>query len=301
MRNRLYAIVNPASGQRDHLAAVRRVRDALKAQNADLTVHVSEKRGDIERLARSLAEDAEAVLVVGGDGTVNELVNGLGNRPLPVLIWSRGTANLSADGRATPGPEEVVRFLLHGVAGAVDLGVSNGRYFHSVAGVGFDASCLQRMRRSSHIGYGDYFWPIWRAFWEFEPSSMRVIADEREVFAGKCLLLVGNQRRYGPGIVAFPSASRCDGKLDLCVIPLGSRRDLLIQGLRFLRGRHTGRGGVVCCQFSRLVVTSRGPLPMQMDGDWIGDYRGTIEACPGMLHLLGAAQPSNSIEGQKIG
>jgi diacylglycerol kinase family enzyme len=143
-------------------------------------------------VAADAAEDTRAILAVGGDGTVREVVDGLlhSRRKIPVAILPTGTENLAAREFETPtDPTGIVQTILGGRAVPCDVGVTNGRHFLVVTGAGFDAEVVHRLAdcRGRHITHWNYFWPIWRTFWEHRFPRLTVSADGEEVFEGRGL------------------------------------------------------------------------------------------------------------------
>ncbi|MGB0714959.1 MAG: diacylglycerol/lipid kinase family protein [Phycisphaerae bacterium] len=286
-RQRFAAIVNPASGRRDHLAVVKQLAERLDDVGASLEILVSEYPGHPTQLARELSSDIEAAVVVGGDGTINEVLNGLLPRRLPLLIWSRGTANLL--GRGTGIPPRLSQFvdvLRSGDSHLIDAGNLNGRYFHSIAGVGFDAACIDRMERGGHIAFGDFFWPIWRAFWAFTFPRLRVHVRGDLVFEGRASVMIGNQPFYGPSIRAFPSADPSDGLLDLCIMPAAHHLELLYRAAYFLAERQQGSAGFICSRSDEVSVDVIDPVHAHVDGELLEAGRIDIRVERQAIRLL---------------
>jgi diacylglycerol kinase family enzyme len=236
-----------------------------------------------------MGSDVEAVLVVGGDGTVCEVVNGLMERPLPIVILSSGTENLLArEFRMPTGPEDVARTLLYGESFPCDVGVITTtshqatRRFLAVTGVGFDAECVARMTRMrrGHITRSDYFWPIWQTFWSHRFPILRVEFDGGVVFEGCGLVIAGVIGRYSVGMRVLPHARYDDGLLDVCIFPCGSRWTLLGHAYRIFTKGHVGRGGVIYHQTRSLRIRSPQEVPIEIDGDVGGALPADVSIIP---------------------
>ncbi len=289
MRRRVAAILNPVSGRRNALRRVNRVGELLHEQGCELDILRTNGVGHATELARHETDGAEAILAVGGDGTLNEVINGLADRSTPVVAWGTGTENLLATELGMPRDAAgVARALLTGEPFPFDLGVLNGRRFAAVAGIGFDAECVQRVSRTrrGHISYRDYFWPLWRTFWAHRFPPLRVEVDGACVFEGTGLALIGNIARYSVGLRLLPHARYDDGLLDVCVMPCASRTGLLAHAVSALRGRHVGRGGVVYCHGREVVVSSSASVPVELDGELAGVLPATCTILPRVLTLL---------------
>jgi len=269
----MLAIVNPVSGRRKTPALLRELRRRLRSAGVALEVRSTAGPRDATRIAAEVGGDVDAVLVVGGDGTVREVIDGLAGRDTPVVIVPTGTANIVAREfgmQADAGA--VARTLLEGTPVHVDVGQVNGRRFVIVVGVGFDAEVVERLtrRRRGHIGYVDYFWPLWQTFWSHRWPRLKIEADGVCVFDDRGLAMVGVLARYSLGLRILKHARTDDGLIDVCAMPCASRRRLLSHALNVLRGRHVDRCGVVYRQCCEVRITSPDRVPVEVDGDTAG-------------------------------
>ena len=292
MRRHLSAIINPIAGRRNRSRAMGRIARRIEDRGGDLAVHESRGPGDARRIAESLDDATEAVLIVGGDGTVSDVVHGLGSRPLPIVIWPSGTENLLARELNMPSdPARVVELLLTGERRSFDVGLVNGRRFVVVTGVGFDAECVARLarRRTGHIGRASYLLPVWDTIRSHPFHPLVVEADGTKVFDGPGFVLVGAISRYAAGLRVFPTARCDDGWLDLLVFPSDSALRLLRHGVRALLGRHVGRGSVIDRRVRSVRITAAMPIPYQVDGDVGGVLPIDITLAPGVGRYLAPA------------
>jgi diacylglycerol kinase (ATP) len=207
---RLMIIFNPTSGWRRR-RRFEAVLERLRARGCELCVQETTAPGDAERLAAA-AEPAlyDALVVAGGDGTVNEAINGLGGpggRHLPLAILPLGTANvLAAELGLTADCDDVARTIAEGTARPVTLGTANGRRFILMAGAGFDAQVvatvnLKIKRRLGKVAYG---LAILRQLLVYGFPSYRVVLDGSLLEAAS--VLVANAHFYGGRFVAAPAA-----------------------------------------------------------------------------------------------
>ncbi len=270
MARRIVAIVNPISGREGVSALVRRVSDLVALRGVRMDTLVTEHAGHATRLAAELATDVEAVLIVGGDGTVCEVVNGLDHRPVPLAILATGTENLVARQLSMPtDPIRLAEILSAGRSSPCDLGRVNDRVFVAMVGVGFDAECVARMteQRHGHITHLDYARPILDTvrLHAFPPIS--VVADGECVFDGSGVVVVGNFAQYGGGLRLLADARHDDGFLDVCVLPCTSTWGLAAHVYRAFRGVHVHHEGVVYRQARTIDVSSSQDIAVQVDGD----------------------------------
>ncbi len=255
------------------MPVVEEIGRQLKMLGGELTIRATQSAGHGTEIASNLAPQTQAVLVVGGDGTVCEVVNGLIEKPIPILILRTGTENLLARELGMPTePIDVARTLMQGRAIPFDVGVLNEKRFIAVAGVGFDAECVVRMtaQREGHITHGDYFWPIWRTFWSHRFPEIMVRIEGKTVYQGQGFVLIGNIARYSVGMRILSEAKYDDGLLDICVLKCSSRIQLITHAIRIMRGQHVNHRDVIYSQCREFSIESPTQVPVEVDGDFAG-------------------------------
>lgn len=268
---KVQAIVNPVSGRRNVAGVLDRVGRILSEAGWSMSVRLSKCPGDVERIATEVPEDTHAILAVGGDGTVREVVDGqlrVGGAT-PVAIMRTGTENIVSKYLGmSRDPARIARTLMSGHPGKCDVGVVNGRHFMIVTGVGFDAEVVDRLAacRNGHITHYDYFWPIWRTFWAHRFPRLVVWADGQQVFDDHGLAFVGVIPRYSIGLQILRQARRDDGMLDLCVLPCRTRRQLLRHAAQVAAERHD-RHGALYRKCRQLRIESPDAVSVEIDGD----------------------------------
>lgn len=289
-RPRFVAIVNPASGRGSALPRVLGVQRALHRRGAELEIIPTARPGHATEIAARLDASVRAVLIAGGDGTVCEVAGGLRDLHVPFVVLPLGTENLLARELGMPvDPEAAACNLLHGQPRAIDACEMNGRRFLAVAGVGFDAECVERFMRirRGHITHGDYFWPIWRTFWAHKFPILHVDVDGQRTFEGRGFLIMGNISRYSIGWCVLPRAVPDDGLLDVLVYPCRSRWELTAQAARTFLGRHLrGAGGVIYRQGCCVGVSSPTRVPVEIDGEPGGELPALFRIVPAAIHCL---------------
>ncbi len=289
MRRRLAAIVNPVSGRGGTASVVRATGSVLRRFGAKLRLFTTTRPGHAAEIARGISCDVDAILAVGGDGTVSEIVNGLEGSRIPILILGTGTENVLAKYLRMPrDPNGVADTLLNGQPRACDVNLVNGRKFLAVAGVGFDAECVLRvsLERRGHITHRDYFWPLWRTFWGHRFPRLRVSCDAEVVFEGRGLAILGGIPRYALGMRILEGAWIDDGRLDVCIFACSSRLGLMNHAARVLAGRHLASKDVVYRQAAQVRIESPDRVPIEADGDYAGFLPATFTIMPNAAWFL---------------
>lgn len=270
MNTTIPMIVNPIAGGSGSRQLLSRLVSRFGEMGRRAELLTTTGRGDARRFAAALPADTQIVAAVGGDGTVNEVVDGLVGRDIAVLIVPCGTENLLAK---YLGIERSVAWLAAAVeyprCVGFDVAVANGRRFLCVSGVGFDAEVLRWLeaRRRGHIEHLDYFWPLWRTFWSWRFPAIRVEIDAKKFFSGRGLPFVGNTNRYAIGLRITRDAIPDDGLLDVCVYECSSHARLLLHSATTLAARHVGRPGVLYGRGQQVRISSDEELWVEVDGE----------------------------------
>jgi diacylglycerol kinase (ATP) len=286
------AVINPISGANRPVGRLQDLFGRLRADGLRVDTWVTRGPGDARLWARRAASQADALLVVGGDGTVSEAADGLAGTPTPMLIWPTGTENLAAKALGyRPDAAQVLATLRADRRSAIDLGFANGRSFMVVAGVGFDAEVVHRLIRirTGHISHLTYTDPLWRTFWEHRWPELDITADTPEGplhWQGQGMAFVGNMSRYALNLGVVRDAVATDGLLDLCVMPCRGRLQLIGHALRTLRGRHVEHPSVLYARVTGVRLRSPRPVPVEIDGDCAGHLPLDITVRPAAIRVL---------------
>ena len=225
--------------------------------------------------ARAIAADAakrgvDVVAAAGGDGTVNEVVNGLDGFDVPLGIIPLGTANDFARQVGIPADaDHAMDVILQRKPRRLDTASLNGRRFLNVStgGVGAEATAETPAEVKESLGPIAYAITGIRKFADFRAKSARFSGDGFEYSGEFLMFAVGLTRSTGGGTMVTPMASATDGLLDLCVVEGMSRRDFARTVLRVKRGEHLGQEGVHYVQVKHVTIESDEALSVNVDGE----------------------------------
>jgi diacylglycerol kinase family enzyme len=279
-----------------------------KALSADHEVRLAEtsRRGHATRLAQgAAAAGTEVVVVLGGDGTLNEAANGLAGSSCALAALPGGSTNVFARTLGLPNdPIEATGDLLEALArGRIDrvgLGSVNGRYFLFHVGMGFDAAVVAQVERRSGLKrYAGHPLFVYAAFdtWlrHYDRSRPRfsVRFPDGSVVDDGYLSICLNTNPYtylgNRPLDLAPEATLDRGLASVTLRTLAFGRAMRIIASALGRGRHlrTSRWTEHRTDLSGLVVTGYGPFPYQVDGDHLGDTeRLEITHQPEVLDLV---------------
>ena len=285
-------IFNPtACGER-----ARRRLHRLRELAGDASFLPTLEAGHATELAEQAAADGfRTVVAAGGDGTINEVINGLMRVPAsarPRLgVAPMGTANVYARALEIPlSMDAAWRTIAIGRDRLLDVGVARGadggrRYFAVVAGAGFDAMAIAAldMRLKKRINWLAYVLSGFRTVARGLPR-LTVTGDGRRCEG--CFVFIGNGRCYGGSYRMFPKAQLDDGLLDVCVFEGGRVLDVLRYLPRVLTASHPRLADVHYFRARQVRVESLQPAPTEVDGEFWKDCPAEFSVEAGALRVL---------------
>jgi diacylglycerol kinase (ATP) len=285
-------IVNPAAGKGQATAMAEHIRKRFEPTSLDWRIVETKQPGHATVLARDAVADQPGINVysVGGDGTVNEIVNGLAGTDAPLGILPCGSGN---DTLRTMTDVHDPLLLLEGMIDAravrTDLGRLNDRWFLNIASVGFDAEVVDRTRKFKKMpfvpGSLAYILGVLTALVQRNLHEVTLSLDGGEpVTASLLLAAFANGRFYGGGMQPVPLASMTDGLLDCCRVSPLSRIRILGFFPLFIKGKHTHLKEVTITPFRSLRLESITTLPVNIDGELTSAKTVEVSVHPG--HLL---------------
>ncbi len=288
---RVLVIANPSAGRGASAGLVHRLHETFRGAGIACTVSLTGDSGHATVLADSARDKFDLIAVVGGDGTVNEVLQSVRSERPVVLIVPAGTENVLAKYLGlTASPRRLWEVIRDGWAVRFDLGRTGERRFSMLASVGFDAAIVHALHgeRSGNITHLSYFWPLWRQFWQYDWPVLSVTADGREVFHGRGMIVVGNISRYALGLRICSEAVPTDGLLDVFVMECESRWQLLKWATAVGLRMHKRLPQAVYARARRICIAAQGKItiPVEVDGDPAGLLPVEIDVLPAAALLL---------------
>jgi diacylglycerol kinase (ATP) len=228
-------------------------------------------QGDAQRLARESAEaGCRMVVAAGGDGTVNEVVNGIAGTEAALGVLPVGTMNIFASELGLPSDiEEAWDIIDAGYTRTIDLAKANEQYFVQLAGIGIDAQVVERTSREFKRNFGPLSY-VFNAAQIAAQKPPRIIVESEGITREGSFVLIGNGRYYGAPIKVFKDARLDDGRLDVLIVHNLGYLDIVRYLTGVITGMHTAFDDVEYFQTSDLVVRSEDPVPVEVDGELAG-------------------------------
>jgi YegS/Rv2252/BmrU family lipid kinase len=282
-------IINPTSGgyaeeKRQTLAA------ALERAGFAPEFLVTGDPDDPARFARQLCAEREnpLIIVCGGDGTINGVLNGLEPERATLAVAPFGTANVLARELGIHSIEEAAARIARGTSRPMAVGLLQAeklrRYFFLMAGIGFDGSVVEGVREGEkkRFGKGAYFLAAVRRLWGWEREILEIDADGERI--GCHSAVICNTRRYGGGFVLAPAADIFTPGFQVVCVRSTGRSAFFRLALAAVVGREGGGGAVRRFFCHELTVT--GHKAVQVDGDFWGYTPLRVSAVAEFVRLI---------------
>ncbi|MFD1427839.1 YegS/Rv2252/BmrU family lipid kinase [Kroppenstedtia sanguinis] len=285
-------IVNPVSGNGRGRRVWSRVEGWLIQKQTPYEVYFTSAPSQATELVRSMIRrDIEAVVAVGGDGTVHEVGNALVDTGIPLGYIPAGSGNDFAQAQGIPlHPKQALYRVLRNKIQPMDTARIGTRSLIGFGGIGFDGQVAKAVNQSSisrRLGRFAYLLGFLQTLKQYRPAQVTLITDGIEqVFDRVWLVAICNQPNYGGGMQICPEARSDDGLLNLCCVHGLSRAGLIKLFPSVYKGRHTSHPSVLLLEGRRITLRSDPPLVIHSDGEIIGETPLSIEIRPRSLTVL---------------
>jgi YegS/Rv2252/BmrU family lipid kinase len=298
-------IANPSSGGGTGKRAIPQIEHTLAEHKLDFDLVRTQHRGHGIELAREAAlAGYDVVVAAGGDGTVNEVVNGLlearkDDERLPALgVLSIGRGNDFAYAVNVPYDlQQACRVLAEDRRRAIDVGrvkggfYPQGRYFVSCVGVGFDAITTIEVAKLPRLGgFLSFFIAVLKAIiLHYEAPLITIEYDDQTLTQSSLMVSITNGQRLGGGFIVAPDAKPDDGLFDLCIARKMSRARMFGLIPHFLRGTQATQETISTGRAARITITAvQDSLTAQTDGEilCVEGQRLEIELLPRHIEIV---------------
>jgi diacylglycerol kinase (ATP) len=293
-------IVNLTAGGGKPHKYLNKVLKYLKESGLIFKVSTTSHQGEAKELAQKAADNGtELIVSVGGDGTVNEIVNGImksKNDP-PLGIIPLGWANdFIKSTNIPPDIMEACKILIRGKIKEIDVGIINKKiYFANICGVGFDAEVAQlaNQMKSKHpnlhilSAFVYVFATVKKLLSPFSYHNVKIKFDGQEIHSNILCIAISNGKFYGGRFKITPEAILDDGLLEVCVIEEMGRFKYLSSIPKVFKGTHESIKGIYFYRAKEVLIQSSEPVLAQVSGEVIeGQKEFTISLLPKSLKLI---------------
>jgi YegS/Rv2252/BmrU family lipid kinase len=281
-----HIIANPTAGDRKVKRNIKRLMKVFTDARVDFTMHETRYRGAARDIAEELTkEDGMQIVVVGGDGTVHEVLNGIRNPETCTLgIIPLGTGNDFATAAGIPSnAEKAAKLILNGTAKETNYLEVGGVRCMNVGGLGIDVDVLVRCNKGKGRGKLKYLQSLIVSFFKFDGYNVSVeCAGER--FEMKALIVAAcNGQMFGGGLKICPAANLDDDKLDVMAVEcFKSKWSILKAFLMLIAGKimkYKYKKHFVC---DSVKIETEEPCVVQLDGELYENLQFDAKVCHGL-------------------
>lgn len=288
--NHTLVILNPAA----HSDRANRWRSRVESLAHGCTVHATTRRGQAEMMARrAVGEGFKKIVAAGGDGTINEVVNGLAGSAATLGLLPIGTVNVFAMELGLPSHnlEMCWDIIQSDNTRLIDLPSASGKYFVQLAGVGLDAQVVKETSAFLKRNFGPFSYLISAAQIATRRPPRLFIESENSATKEGSLVLVGNGRRYGGPFPFFKHAVIDDGLLDVVAFKQLGYLEIIkyLQEVFFSSDIRLPK--VEYFQTRRLRVSSDQDVPVELDGELVGNCPVEFQMHERTLRVLAPVPP----------
>ena len=293
MKSSIILICNPAAKSMSE-AKIERARRLLEQKDYRVELLLTKQRGEAEQLAKDATKRPPYMIIAaGGDGTFNEVANGIAGSEIPMAILPMGTTNVLAKELGIPDTVEgALEAALNNKPKSVSLGriaivrdaSPVSRYFILMAGIGFDGEAVFGINETFKkiSGKGAYLYSGIKTLLRFAPDKLAVTVDGKTYTAFS--VIVGNASKYGGNFRVTPDARLTDPILYVCLFKGKKRVDTLRYILGIVTGSHLKFGDVEYLKAGQIAI--KGHAHIQIDGDYFGMTPAEISIVPNALRLI---------------
>jgi diacylglycerol kinase (ATP) len=289
MARKIALVVNPTSGRGLGARVAPVVRAELEAGGLTVDEYTTTCADDVGRIAAEvIASGADAVALVGGDGTVHLGAQVLAKSGMAFGVIPAGTGNDFARGIGVPlkDPKAAAALIVNGRTKAIDLATANDRYITTVVAGGFDSLVNKRANAMNWPkGNARYTLATFAELRTFQPISYVVTIDGEPLATDAMLVAVGTGPTYGGGLQICAGAEIDDGLLDVTIIKPVSRLTLLQMFPKLAKGSHVGHPAVHTLRGRSVRLESAG-VTAYADGEILGPLPIEIGIAPGALTVF---------------
>jgi YegS/Rv2252/BmrU family lipid kinase len=276
MRHLLY-IINPISGTRNKRSVQQLVEEKTKAAGLSYTIQHSVASGDYSFLHPLIAEEKVTdVIIAAGDGTVNQVINGLKGLDVQFGILPCGSGNGLAFSASIPKDlEKALEVIFAGQSQLCDAFLINDSFACMLCGIGFDAQVAHDFAQSPKRGLNTYIQKTVSNFFTAQAYPFHITTPSGELEKEAFFISIANSNQFGNNFTIAPKASLTDGLLDIVIVTKQNKASMLVQMVRQVGGFNhllneelaKVNKDILYFQTDALTINNASSAPMHIDGD----------------------------------
>jgi len=266
-------IINPAAGKGKSLELIPLIEECFKDKAEELVIRVTDYPGHATEITKEYSSVGKCrIYSVGGDGTVNEIVNGIAGTESSLGVIPTGSGNdfirsfqLKCD------IKDMLINTINGQEKSIDLAKVNDKYFINISSIGFDANVVFNADKFKKVpgvtGSMAYLISIVYTIFKKKVCNISIDIDGKSMELKLLLAAVANGKYYGGGIIPTPDAKLDDGLFDICLVTEMSRMKILSLFPKYVKGLHAQLKQVSFYKGKKIRIVSEEDLCLNIDGE----------------------------------
>ncbi len=281
-------IVNPVAGRGKTESRIPQLRQLLNDNRLDYDLEMTRAPGQAEEIARRAGSEYDTVIAVGGDGTMNEVINGVMDTRTPVGFIPAGTGNDFARSLGIPLDwKKAVNVFQRGRKTPFDVGKDIDGYFGIILGLGFPSDVMHHANTSTNMFRGSSAITVstLKVINKLRTYNVHITTDDADFSAAVTGVFILNTQYCGGGLQIAPEARHNDGWLDVAVMHAAGKFDFLTTLPKAYKGTHVGKSWLQFIRTKKITVTTEEVLRKDFDGNIYGQSPIEAELLPAALDV----------------
>lgn len=285
-------ILNPAAGKGKTLKLIPAIEGYFSAFKGEYAIEITEYPGHATEIAARYSAKGEIrIYSVGGDGTLNEVLNGMAGSTAALGVIPAGSGNdFIKSVQHDIDTDDILSRTIEGDARSIDMARVNGKYFVNISSLGFDAQVAHMTLHFKKLplisGKVAYTMGILTTILQRKSNLLEIKTNDNVIKADALLVAIGNGRYYGGGMMALPKADITDGLLDICLVNNVSMLKILRLFPLYMKGLHEKIKEVSFYKGRKLEIKSAEPIAINMDGEISVVSEAVFEIVPNALSFI---------------
>lgn len=285
-------IINPVAGKGKTLNLIPEIREYFQIAGIECIIEVTKRPGHATEIAAQYASEEDCrIYSVGGDGTLNEVLNGMAGSKCTLAVIPSGSGNdFIRSITIKKDFSNILKETIQGTEHEIDLARVNGRYYINLSAMGFDALVVyntQKFKKMPFVtGSLAYVLGILDTIIGYQNNNLKIVIDGKTIEKKSLLISVANGKYCGGGMLASPYASVDDGLLDICLVGEMSRLEVFKLFPKFMKGEHGQIKGVSFERGSKVEIECAKQVVLHIDGEVSLVNRAEFEIIPKGIKII---------------
>lgn len=268
---KLFFVLNPVAGKGKAVEYIPMIKRICEKENVEYMIKLTPRVGGAEDTARWATQKGyDRIIAVGGDGTINEVVNGMiGSKALLGVVPAGSGNDFIRSISDSKEAEDYILDAIHGKAKAIDLGVCNNRYFINMASIGLDTQVAMGTQKTKKYFSGSlaYLVSALLTIFSYKGWDLNIQMDGQEFETKTLLTAIANGKFYGGGVLPTPDAKLDDGYFDICHVEHMSKQKIFRVLAKYMKGKHKNIKEVRLLRGKEIIISSENSFPLNLDGE----------------------------------